>query len=105
MHKYVKKWLYEKNPNVPVIVAGDLDIQPNNMLISKLMESMFVDLGNLANPQGPKYSLQTQQIPNPKDAGYSQKTVDYIFVLKHYTDENLNKSEADKKGDLNVDKS
>ena len=113
MHKYLKKWLYEKSPNVPIFLAGDLDVTPSidngtslksNMLISKLMESMFVDLGNLANPQGPKYSLQTQQIPFPDEEGITHRTVDYMFVLKHFTDDTTNNSEVEK-NDLNVEKS
>ena len=55
-------WLYEKHPNIPVIVAGDLSSQPQSASVGYYMESMFVDLQNVAHPDSDKYSIQTQQI-------------------------------------------
>ena len=51
LHKFFTKKIYEQMPNVPVILGGDLNIQPNSIMVSKLLESLFVDLWTLGDQE------------------------------------------------------
>jgi hypothetical protein len=46
LHKYFAK-KFNDHPNVPVIVGADFDIEPSDVCMRNVMESIFVDFWTL----------------------------------------------------------
>lgn len=76
--------------DIPVLLGGDFNEEPQNKPISDIMESSFVDLYTLKMIQ--EKTLKKNQIENypafttfkfRNETGYQKRTIDYMFLCEN----------------------